>query len=329
MAEKQGLAAGRPKYSISNMFQLVTSKGFIAGVLPKALRTSAIGWDSLSFMFMWSLGLAIIYIGLHHLLLRASKQYRFSLTEQQQFITCQHAVFVVVYALQLVPESVLAFRFLFMRWSPEYLTSVEPAALLGLCIFPHVMLYIVEATVRSIVKFNWVLVVHHMLFFTLIIVITTSFDFYVVKLGCILDAFALHEVLLFATLVGYRLKWNAKFVRATLAVGIVWYCLTRVVQTVLILWLMIGCEPGVRLTAGFIITAIVACALTLVQVYTLFIYKGVWVKLTARQAAGGLLQGEMNGKGGQRDVERGKELDQGVDAKIRVEPHSDASSTDV
>ena len=62
------------------------------------------------------------------------------------------------------------------------------------------------------------------------------------------------------------------FVRGSLATGMVWYGITRLVQTALLLWLLVTCDPALRQTAPFIICAVVASTLTGVQAYTFVIY---------------------------------------------------------
>jgi hypothetical protein len=54
--------------------------------------------------------------------------------------------------------------------------------------------------------------------------------------------------------------------------GLVWYGLTRAVQTALLIWLLAAADASLRATAPFIISAVIASALTGVQAYTFRIY---------------------------------------------------------
>lgn len=55
-------------------------------------------------------------------------------------------------------------------------------------------------------------------------------------------------------------------------VALVWYAVTRILQTALLIWMLVIADADLRSTAPYIISATVAAALSLVQAYTFRIY---------------------------------------------------------
>jgi hypothetical protein len=114
--------------------------------------------------------IAPVFLVLHHAVLsRYSAQYR-QLEPGQQMVTCQHAAFVLVFGLQLVPQTYLAIRAFFKLWTADYAMGPELTVLLGIVVMLRVGLYLVEACVRSVVKWSWVLFLHHSLCFVVLVV---------------------------------------------------------------------------------------------------------------------------------------------------------------
>jgi hypothetical protein len=89
-------------------------------------------------------------------------------------VTCQHAAYAMVFGLQLIPQTYLAIRAFFKLWTADYVTGSELTVLLGVIVMARVALYLVEACVRSVVRWSWVLFLHHSLYFVVLVVAIRS-----------------------------------------------------------------------------------------------------------------------------------------------------------
>jgi hypothetical protein len=85
----------------------------------------------------------------------------------------------------------------------------------------------------------------------------------------------------------YRLQWPARFTQTVLRGAMVWYVLTRIFQSIILLYMIAGFAtmPAVRSTPAFIVVSILCCVLTVIQAYTLVIYRAVDRKVAATLAA--------------------------------------------
>lgn len=90
-------------------------------------------------------------------------------------------------------------------------------------------------------------------------------------------------------LLGYRLKWPRRTVRALLSFALVYYIATRLLQTVMVLYMVIGWAsyPAVHATAAFIVVAILFGAFSVIQGYTLVIYRAIGRKLSRDEKGNG------------------------------------------
>ncbi|KIZ01248.1 hypothetical protein MNEG_6713 [Monoraphidium neglectum] len=213
-----------------------------------------------------------------------------SLDLEQRLVSGQHALFVVVFGLQIVPYTVLFAKFFFERWSTEYFTGVddglinEPGVIMGALVTSHAFMYCAEGGLRATVKPSRLLLVHHALFFVLMASsLWTGPSLLMVKATIVLDLGAVHELPLYIALLLYRLSSSTRLVRAWLVAGMVWYGFTRVVQTGLLIWLLITVDARLRPTTPFVIFVIVAAALSGVQAYTFKIYGGMYKRAPCRK----------------------------------------------
>ena len=245
-----------------------------------------VGMKMLQYLLLTFLCVPVVYLLVHHVLLkRIFRVYRL-LKPLQMLICCQHGVFVVLLSLQLVPQTVLAMRVLFRHWTAAYVTSDELAVLMGCFLMSHAALYLIEACVRS-VHFSWLLICHHLLFFVVIVIGFWKVSVPVFAIGITLDLFVCHEVFLYVVLLGYRLIWPPKPTLRLLWFACCWYLLTRVLQTVMLLYMIIkwASYPAVKHDPAFIVTAVICGLLTVLQLYTVVVYKGIGRKLQARVLA--------------------------------------------
>jgi uncharacterized membrane protein YqjE len=82
-------------------------------------------------------------------------------------------------------------------------------------------------------------------------------------------------------LLGYRLHWPRRTTQRLLYFALAYYITTRLLQTVMVLYMIIGWAsyPAVRTTAAFIVVATLFGAFSVIQGYTLVIYRAVGRKL--------------------------------------------------
>lgn len=224
---------------------------------------------------------------LHHfVLMRFSSAYK-RLNEADRLVACQHAVYAVVFTLSVVPQTVLAVKALFHAFTGSYLASAELSVLVGVFIPTRAVLYVGEAAGRSTVKFLWLLVVHHLLLFAIVVLAFWSLDTAVVGIGIVLDLFACHEFPLYIALLAHRLCWPPGLARGILRGACGWYILTRLVQTVFLVFMIVkfAAIPAINKSYEFIVTAVLCGALTVIQAYTLVIYRAIDAKLSKKVAA--------------------------------------------
>ncbi|KAF6265679.1 hypothetical protein COO60DRAFT_1477849 [Scenedesmus sp. NREL 46B-D3] len=280
--------SSRPTWAWSNLLQT----GDIMAQ-PELLQAIAygpvLGYACFRLVILVIACIAPLFLLLHHVVLsRLSAQYS-KLEPGQQLVTCQHAAYAVVFGLQLVPQTYLAIRAFFKLWTAEYVMGVELTVLLGMIVMARVALYLVEACARSVVKWSWVLFLHHSLYFVVLVVAIWSQNACAFLIGLVLDLFACHEVPLYLVLLGYRLKWPRRTVRALLSFALVYYIATRLLQTVMVLYMVIGWAsyPAVHATAAFIVVAILFGAFSVIQGYTLVIYRAIGRKLSRDEKGNG------------------------------------------
>eukprot|EP00775_Hariotina_reticulata_P004191 gene4191-4439_t len=276
----------RPVWSWSNLLQaqdMVPQRQLIHAVAAGPM----LGLECVKYMTLILLSVPALFLVMHWGVLRLlSKRYR-GFAEGQQLVTCQHAVYAFVFTLQLIPQTMVSMRFLFKIWTANFVQGTGLFSLLTLIVMMLVRaaLYLIEAAVRGVVKFSWLLIVHHTLFFAIFLMGVWSEDAPTLAISLTLDLFACHEMLLYVVLVGYRLGFPVKLSKLLVWLACSWYVLTRVMQTVVLLYMIIkwAAVPDVRRSAPFIVVSVLFCIFTVIQAYTLVIYTAIGRKL-GRQA---------------------------------------------
>lgn len=272
----------RPRWAWSNLLQF--------GEVNQQLTEIRTVWEQLFGLHTVKLLLLIIigtppsFLFMHKAVLMRSSIYR-QLGAAERMITCQHSVYAVVFSLSFVPQTVLAFVAMFRSWTGDYFASAHLTALCGLFLASRAMLYIVEASTRSVIKRSWLLIVHHQLFFLIIVMGVWTQNTAVLGVGIVLDLFACHEAPLYVALLGYRLAWRPSLTRAILCGACVWYVLTRIFQTVVISYMIWGFAQmaAIKTTPEFIVTGLLFGAFTIIQAYTLVIYHAIYVKVSGME----------------------------------------------
>ncbi|KAI9004357.1 hypothetical protein DFJ74DRAFT_742960 [Hyaloraphidium curvatum] len=269
------LPPGRPKWALSNAFQGVVSSAASSDLVSGAAMDLLV-WIPIAMLF------ALIAHAAGHLLLSlaAGNRYR-KLEQDQRLVTAQHTMFALAYTLQVVPYTLLFARIMFVRWDAAYLAGTtshlsDLPAMVGLFIFWHAAMYGAEASLRTLVRRNAIVLLHHALFFLLLALSCWFADVLVIKATLVLDLGAAHEFPLFWALLAHRLSGHPRVTRVLLVVGTAWYEATRVLQTCLLAWMLAACDPGLRRTGGYWTAAVFGAALTAVQGYTFVIYWGLY-----------------------------------------------------
>jgi hypothetical protein len=205
----------------------------------QSIGGALLGEKVLQFNYLVVVCMPVVFVVLHvFVLTRFSAVYRRS-NEADRMISCQHAVYFLVFSVSLVPQTVLAIRIFFRAWTGFYLASSELAILVGVFAGTRLVLYTTEAAVRSVVKPSWLLLTHHLLCFVGLVLVMWTHDAVVLAAGLVLDLGAVHEAPLYAALLAHRLHWPPKAARHILRSACAWYTITRVVQTVLLLYMLV------------------------------------------------------------------------------------------
>jgi len=275
----------RAEWAWANMLQF----GEFMGEIPEqsSIIARISGTKALQIMFVVMVCMPMLFLALHHgVLMRLSAAYR-GLSAADRMISCQHAVYAVVFSLSLVPQTVIACMSLFYAWTGTFLAANYITLLVALFINTRAILYVGEAFIRSVIKWSWLLVVHHTLFTLVVCLALWTHDTAVVGIGIVLDLFACHEAPLYLALLAYRLQWPPRLARGILRGACVWYVITRIVQTVILVYMIVRIAgmPAINRLYEFVIVAVLCGAFTVIQVYTLVIYRAMDVKLSRRITA--------------------------------------------
>jgi hypothetical protein len=117
------VGSGAPEWAASNIAQgLAGSAGDAAiGSLFRALSYNAYAWTPIAGAAVFVCALATRGLACVTPLGRRLS----ALGLEQRLVSYQHLLFAAVFALQLVPYTVLFCRFFFMRWSPEYFVGTD------------------------------------------------------------------------------------------------------------------------------------------------------------------------------------------------------------
>ena len=218
------------------------------------------------------------YVVLNLALRRASAVYR-KLSEVDRFLTVTHVFFCLAFALQIGPWTGLMARVMFLPGGLDHLWAAHNLAFA--CFLSKGLLYCTEGMVRSTVKRNWFLIIHHLLFAAFVLLAFAGMDIMTIKVDVLLDCFATYEVLLYAGLVARRLKFPLAITKALLVVGVLVYGITRLIQIMLLIAIFIvSYQPMLQNghAAIYWIVVLGTGSLMFVQFYTLEIYRQMYVR---------------------------------------------------
>lgn len=230
-------------------------------------------------VMMWSncLCTVLMFILVQKGLKRVLRDKFISLELHEQFIMCTHVSLCGVFIAQLIPYTYIVVRMLFSSQFTSILSSHWRTFFWSVSL--HGMLYVAEGGFRAVVKQNFLLLLHHTLFFILPAMLFVSGSVLVFKVGYVLDLFATYEFGLYASLILRRLRAPTKWVQFSLAGGVGVYAVTRVVQFVILSGLFLGTFDVERGDKWYWITLVVAVVLIVIQNFTFIIYYGMYTRL--------------------------------------------------
>ena len=141
-------------------------------------------------------------------------------------------------------------------------------------------MHVLQGAFRAVLRINWFLFVHHLVFCTIIVLAFQAESIFAVKFGGIVSCFATYEFLLYAALIVRRTRLLKGLFYVLTSVGLAFYFLTRLVQLVLLIGLFVLSYEPMRNTQKNIalwwVCLMLCVMLTILQMYTFVIYRGIW-----------------------------------------------------
>ncbi len=213
-----------------------------------------------------------------YLVENASKADRMS--DLSVFLLTSHATFALLFTLQVFPYTYCAFHFWFTTYGLNDWTIPWSNSIMVFGVSSRLFLYVIEGSVRGVIRPFIFITLHHGLFFVFVITGFVTRSVFALKVMICIDLFASWEFVLFLTLVARKLKVNTAVVKSLLIIGITLYFLTRCLQFAILASLFAyGYQPMSHTARdrgvywGF---ALMIICFHLIQTYTYVIYRHVW-----------------------------------------------------
>ncbi len=139
---------------------------------------------------------------------------------------------------------------------------------------------LLQGAFRSVLRINWFLFVHHLMFCTFLVLAFQSRSLFVIKVDLIVSCFATYEFMLYAALIARRVQALRSAGSVLLVTGLSFYLLTRLVQLAILIGLFVlSYEPmraSGRTIALYWVSLCMCVMLVVLQTYTFVIYHGIW-----------------------------------------------------
>ncbi len=139
---------------------------------------------------------------------------------------------------------------------------------------------LLQGAFRSVLRINWFLFVHHLMFCTFLVLAFQSQSLFVIKVDLIVSCFATYEFMLYAALIARRVGALRSACSVLLVTGLSFYLLTRLVQLAILIGLFVlSYEPmqaSGRTIALYWVSLCMCVVLVALQSYTFVIYRGIW-----------------------------------------------------
>ena len=182
-----------------------------------------------------------------------------------------------------MPYSIALVRLLFTREGIRYLGQRSTYRCVAYPLSLQLVLYAVERSFRAMCRVNAFLIVHHLMFCSLLCLAFEAQSSFVIKVDLIVSCFATFEFLLYASLIARRVNASVRVIKCIMATGLAFYGFTRLVQAALLIGLFVagyGLEVSTSKGLGLWWTSLVmSVLLSALQCYTFVIYSAIWRRL--------------------------------------------------
>lgn len=253
------------------------------GTLPRSFYESVLA-DRRLFITVLAipLTLALVYPLMNRILLKHFQQYREIEQAAKKVVVLHHAVEAVILSLIFPIFTYYMIRVNFRVHEDLAELKSELVTLTSLCM---VILFMYSMELAS--RFESprpVLVFHHVLAYLDCVLVAVFPSTAMIKTGVILVYFVSFEALTFVGLFMFRVFPNSKFTPHTILVGMVSFGASRPIQLLWICGAIFGAwndENMIKWQA--VMQLIVTCILTVVQLWTLTIHYGLWLRIRVKE----------------------------------------------
>jgi hypothetical protein len=180
----------RPHWGWDNLLQMGEAISWTPYV--HALIDDIIGIKLVQILLGVFAALPLVFAATSAVLLKFSVTFR-ALLQHQRLVTVQHAVYAVLFSLSLMPQTYLTLRCLFYTLTGEVIATGLFTYLLGLFVVPRCALYVLEASNRSTIKPNMLLVFQRVVTVATGFIVVLSKNTALLGMAVLMDMAAVHE----------------------------------------------------------------------------------------------------------------------------------------
>lgn len=228
-------------------------------------------------------GIILLFAFTNLLLAKLGPGHLCKLRDSARVIFVTHIAFFAIFLATYVPYSIAMVRILFTTGGLAHLRQSSTYLSVAYSLAFQLIMYGAEGSFRAVSRINVFLIIHHLMFCSLVMLAFEAKSPFVLKLDLIVSCFATYEVLLYAALIVRKTHAHTIVVKAIMAAGLGFYGFTRLLQLVLLIGLFAGGYSYQKETSkGLALwwTSLVMSALLVaLQCYTFVIYGAIWKRL--------------------------------------------------
>ncbi len=228
-------------------------------------------------------GIILLFTIINLLLAKAGPGHLCKLRDSARVICSTHIAFFTIFLATTVPFSIAMVRVLFTSGGLAYLGDTTTYLSVAYPLALMLAMYGAEGAFRAVSHVNVFLIVHHLMFCSLVVLAFEGESPFVLKVSVIVSCFATYEVLLYAALIARKMQAPTMVVKAIMAGGLGFYGFTRVLQLVLLIGLFAGGysyqHETSKGTALWWTSLGMSILLVVLQLYTFVIYRAIWKRL--------------------------------------------------
>jgi hypothetical protein len=168
-----------------------------------------------------------------------------ALRKEERLIATFHLVFVVAFAIKYVPQTIWTIHLL---WGPSFAVQFNNNyKRLWACAISNALLYVAEGSCRSVIRRNYFLVAHHILYFVFFMVPVIRDSVWGMKLILLLDCcIVLSELPLYLALLTHRFVVSTRKVKAVTYTCLAWSAIVRIAELVILIAYFAGTLARMR-----------------------------------------------------------------------------------